>query len=114
MFEAARGGTLFLDEIGELPPRVQTTLLRVLEERAVMRVGETQLRPVDVRIVAATNRDLATEVAAGRFRADLLYRLRVGRIHLPPLRDRRVDLPLLVRHVLCRAAGHHRPGRRRA
>ncbi len=100
VFEAARGGTLFLDEIGDLPPRVQTTLLRVLEERAVMRLGETQLRPVDVRIVAATNRELATEVAAGRFRSDLLYRVRVGRIHLPPLRERRVDLPLLIQHIL--------------
>ena len=101
MFEAARSGTLFLDEIGDLPPRVQTTLLRVLEERAVMRLGETQLRPVDVRIVAATNRELATEVAAGRFRSDLLYRVRVGRIHLPPLRERRVDFPLLVDHIIC-------------
>ena len=100
MFEAARSGTLFLDEIGDLPPRVQTTLLRVLEERTVMRIGETQPRPVDVRIVVAANRDLATEVEAGRFRADLLYRIRVGRIHLPPLRERRVDLPLLVRHIL--------------
>jgi DNA-binding NtrC family response regulator len=101
VFEAARGGKLFLDEIGDLPPRVQTSLLRVLEERAVMRLGETQLRPVDVRIVAATNRELATEVAAGRFRSDLLYRIRVGRIHLPPLRERRVDFPLLVQHILC-------------
>src|SRR5215510_14755722 len=92
MFEAARGGTLLLDEIGDLPPRVQTTLLRVLEERMVTRVGETQPRPVDVRIVVAANRDLAAEVEAGRFRADLLYRIRVGRVHLPPLRDRRVDL----------------------
>jgi DNA-binding NtrC family response regulator len=100
MFEAARSGTLFLDEIGDLPPRIQTTLLRVLEERTVMRIGETQSRPVDVRIVVAANRDLATEVEAGRFRADLLYRIRVGRIHLPPLRERRVDLPLLVRHIL--------------
>jgi DNA-binding NtrC family response regulator len=100
VFEAARGGTLFLDEIGDLPPRVQTTLLRVLEERAVMRLGETQLRPVDVRIVAATNRELTTEVAAGRFRSDLFYRIRVGRIHLAPLRERRVDLPLLVQHIL--------------
>jgi DNA-binding NtrC family response regulator len=100
MFEAARGGTLFLDEIGDLPLRVQTTLLRVLEERAVTRIGETQPRAVDVRIVAAANRELAREVAAGRFRADLLYRIRVGRIHLPPLRERREDLPLLVRHIL--------------
>jgi DNA-binding NtrC family response regulator len=100
MFEAARGGTLFLDEIGELPLRVQTTLLRALDERAVLRLGETQPRPVDVRIVAATNRELVTEVEQGRFRADLLYRIRVGRIHLPPLRARRDDLPLLVRHAL--------------
>jgi DNA-binding NtrC family response regulator len=100
MFEAARGGTLFLDEIGELPLRVQTTLLRALDERAVLRIGETQPRPVDVRIVAATNRELATEVAQGRFRPDLLYRIRVGRINLPPLRGRRDDLPLLVRHAL--------------
>jgi DNA-binding NtrC family response regulator len=100
MFEAARGGTLFLDEIGELPLRVQTTLLRALDQRAVLRIGETQPRPVDVRIIAATNRELATEVAEGRFRADLLYRIRVGRIHLPPLRARRDDLPLLVRHAL--------------
>jgi DNA-binding NtrC family response regulator len=100
MFEAARGGTLFLDEIGDLPLRVQTTLLRALEERTVMRIGETQPRPVDVRIVVAANRDLSTEVATGRFRADLLYRIRVGRIHLPPLRERRVDFPLLVRHIL--------------
>jgi DNA-binding NtrC family response regulator len=100
MFEAARGGTLFLDEIGDLAPRVQTTLLRVLEERAVMRVGETRLRPVDARIVAATNRDLTRDAAAGRFRSDLLYRLRVGRIQLPPLRERLDDLDLLVRHAL--------------
>jgi DNA-binding NtrC family response regulator len=100
MFEAARAGTLFLDEIGDLPPRVQTTLLRVLEERAIMRLGETQLRSVDVRIVAATNRELAVEVAAGRFRSDLLYRIRVGRLHLPPLRERRVDFPLLIQHLL--------------
>ncbi len=96
MFESAHGGTLFLDEIGELPVRIQTTLLRVLEERAVMRVGETRLRPCDVRIVAATNRDLNEEVAAGRFRSDLLFRIRVARILLPPLRDRREDIPILV------------------
>src|SRR5262249_12536891 len=75
-------------------------LLRALDERAVLRIGETQPRPVDVRIVAATNRELATEVAQGRFRPDLLYRIRVGRINLPPLRARRDDLPLLIRHAL--------------
>jgi DNA-binding NtrC family response regulator len=100
VFEAAHGGTLFLDEIGDLSLRVQTTLLRVLEERRLTRLGETQLRDVDVRIVVATNRDLIKDVAAGRFRADLLYRIRVGRIGLPPLRERREDLWFLVQHVL--------------
>src|SRR5262245_22434864 len=100
MFEAARGGTLFLDEVGDLPSRVQTTLLRGLEERTVKRGGAPQPRPDDGRIGAAASRELAGEVEAGRFRADLLYRIRIGRIHLPPLRDRRVDLPLLVRHLL--------------
>jgi DNA-binding NtrC family response regulator len=97
LFEAASGGTLFLDEIGELPLRVQTTLLRVLEENAVLRLGETKLRPVDVRVLAATHRDLAREAAEDRFRQDLLYRIRVARIPLPALRDRREDLPILVR-----------------
>jgi DNA-binding NtrC family response regulator len=100
LFEAAHGGTLFLDEVGELPSRVQTTLLRVLEERAVMRVGETSLRPVDVRIIAATNRRLIDEVEMGRFRADLLYRIRVARIEVAPLRERIDDLPLLIDYFL--------------
>jgi DNA-binding NtrC family response regulator len=104
LFEAAQGGTLFLDEIGELPLRVQTMLLRVLEERVVMRVGETRTRPVDVRIIAATNRDLAAEVAAGRFRADLLYRLRVARISVPPLCERAEDIPLLAQAFLAELA----------
>jgi DNA-binding NtrC family response regulator len=97
LFEAATGGTLFLDEIGELPERVQTTLLRVLEENAVLPLGETTLRPVDVRVVVATHRDLAREAADGRFRQDLLYRIRVARVSLPALRDRLEDLPLLAR-----------------
>ena len=97
LFEAAHGGTLFLDEIGELPIRVQTTLLRVLEENAVLRLGDTKLRPVDVRVLAATHRDLALEAAEERFRHDLLYRIRVARVRLPALRDRREDLPILVR-----------------
>ena len=97
LFEAASGGTLFLDEIGELPVRVQTTLLRVLEENAVLRLGDTKLRPVDVRVLVATHRDLAREAAEERFRQDLLYRIRVARIRLPALRDRREDLPILVR-----------------
>ncbi|NLS94869.1 MAG: sigma 54-interacting transcriptional regulator [Planctomycetaceae bacterium] len=100
LFEAAGGGTLFLDEIGELPIRVQTTLLRALEENAVLRLGETKPRPVDVRVLAATHRDLAHEVAEGRFRQDLLYRIRVARIRLPALRERREDIPLLVRAFL--------------
>jgi len=100
LFEAAGGGTLFLDEIGELPLRVQTTLLRVLEENAVLRLGETKTRPVDVRVLAATHRDLAREAAEERFRQDLLYRIRVARVRLPALRDRREDLPILVRAFL--------------
>ncbi|MFB6271943.1 MAG: sigma 54-interacting transcriptional regulator [Salinibacter sp.] len=96
-FEAADGGTLFLDEIGDVPLDVQRQLLRVLEEEAVTRLGETESRPVDVRIVAATHRNLDDEVEADRFRQDLLYRIRIARVTLPPLRDRRSDLPLLVR-----------------
>ncbi len=97
LFEAAQGGTLFLDEIGELPIRIQTTLLRVLEERQVMRLGESRVRNVDARIITATNRNLADETADGRFRPDLLYRIRVARIRLPALRERREDIPLLIR-----------------
>ena len=99
-FEAADGGTLFLDEIGDIPLDVQRQLLRVLEERAVTRVGETTVRPVDVRIVAATHRDLRAEVEGGRFREDLLYRIRIARVDLPPLRKRRDDIPLLTRRFL--------------
>jgi two-component system response regulator HydG len=96
MFEAADGGTLFLDEIGELPPSVQAKLLRVLETGEVQRVGSIQARVVDVRIVAATNRDLRAEVEAGRFRSDLFYRLNIVELHVPPLRDRREDIPYLT------------------
>ena len=96
MFEAADGGTLFLDEIGELPPSVQAKLLRVLETGEVQRVGSIQARIVDVRIVAATNRDLRAEVEAGRFRSDLFYRLNIVELHVPPLRDRREDIPYLT------------------
>jgi PAS domain S-box-containing protein len=101
-FEAAEGGTLFLDEIGDIPMSVQGNLLRVLQEWEITRLGETMPRPVNVRVIAATHRDLAAEVKAGRFRADLFYRLRVARIHLPPLRERRDDIPLLVGHTLAR------------
>ncbi|MCB1021547.1 MAG: sigma 54-interacting transcriptional regulator [Acidobacteria bacterium] len=100
LFEAAHGGTLFLDEIGDVPPGVQTSLLRVLQDKMVTRLGETTSRKVDCRVVVATHRDLAAEVREGRFRADLLYRIRVGRIHLPALRERREDIPLLAKRFL--------------
>lgn len=99
-FETAEGGTLFLDEIGDIPLEVQRQLLRVLEQEEVTRVGETKTRPVDVRILAATHRDLRAEVDAGRFREDVLYRIRIARVELPPLRQRRGDIPLLVRALL--------------
>ena len=98
LVEMADGGTLFLDEVGELTPGVQAKLLRFIEEKTFRRLGGTRDLVVDVRIVTATNRDLAAEVAAGRFRADLFYRLRVIPITLPPLRERREDIPPLVKH----------------
>jgi len=102
-FQAAQGGTLFLDEIGDISASVQTALLRALEEREVVRVGDTAPQSADVRVVAATNRSLRQEVEAGRFREDLLYRLRVGRILVPPLRDRKEDIGLLVEAFLAEA-----------
>ena len=99
-FEEAHGGTLFLDEIGELPPELQPKLLRVLEAREIRRVGTNTYVPVDVRIIAATNRDLRAEVNAGRFRSDLFFRLAVLRIPLPPVRQRPEDLQLLVEQTL--------------
>lgn len=99
-FELAQGGTLFLDEIGELSPELQVKLLRVLQERVIERVGGTETIAVDFRLVAATNKDLQEEIAAGRFREDLFYRLNVVNIHLPPLRERREDIPILASHFL--------------
>jgi DNA-binding NtrC family response regulator len=98
VFEEAHGGTLLLDEIGELSPRAQAKVLRVIQEGELRRVGENASRRIDVRIVAATNRDLRHEAAAGRFRLDLLYRLDVVRIAVPPLRERREDIPTLADH----------------
>ncbi|HMX62248.1 MAG TPA: sigma-54 dependent transcriptional regulator [Candidatus Sumerlaeota bacterium] len=99
-FELASGGTIFLDEIGEIPLSMQVKLLRVLEAREIQRVGGNETISVDVRILAATNRDLSEEVAEGRFREDLFYRLNVVSVTLPPLRARRGDIPLLARHFL--------------
>ena len=110
LFEAARGGTLFLDEVGELPQGMQVKLLRALQERKVKPVGGVSERDVDVRVVAATNRDLETEVERGTFRQDLFYRLNVIQIRMPPLRERRDDVPLLVDHFLRKfSAEHGRP-----
>jgi two-component system response regulator HydG len=104
LFEAANGGTLLLDEIGEISPGMQVKLLRVLQEREIRRVGENRVRAVDVRVVAATNRDLAREVRDGRFRQDLYYRLKVVEVHAPPLRERRDDIMPLARWMLSQAA----------
>jgi len=108
VFETANGGTLFLDEVGELPMSVQAKLLRALEHGEVQRVGALQPKHVDVAVVAATNRDLRAEVAAGRFRGDLFYRLNVVEVSLPPLRDRREDIPYLTAAFMRDAAARMR------
>ncbi|HBQ14222.1 MAG TPA: hypothetical protein DEF51_24865, partial [Myxococcales bacterium] len=110
LFRSARGGTVFLDEVGDMPPRMQTRLLRVLQEREVRAVGAEREEPVDVRVVAATNRDLAAVVEEGAFREDLFYRLVGVRVALPPLRERQSDIPLLAAHALERIASE--PGMR--
>ena len=113
LFEAAGRGTLLLDEVGELPMGMQAKLLRTLAERTVRRVGENRARPVDMRVVASTNRELEGEVAAGHFRRDLYYRLRVVELRVPPLRERREDILLLARALLSEAARRSkRPGLR--
>jgi two-component system response regulator AtoC len=107
LIEEAGGGTLLLDEIGELPLPLQTKLLRFLQEGEIRRLGDAETRKVDVRLVAATSRDLEADVAEGRFRDDLFYRLNVVRIHVPPLRERREDIPLLARHFLVRSCAKY-------
>ena len=102
LLEAANGGTVFLDEIGDMPASMQVKLLRAIEETSLLRVGGTQPISIDIRIVAATNKDLNEEVKAGRFRKDLFYRLNVINLHLPPLAERRDDIPLLAHHFLHR------------
>ena len=104
-FEAANGGTIFLDEIGELKPEMQIALLRVLQEKEFERVGGNRTLRTDVRVIAATNRDLEREVADGRFRMDLYYRLNVFPVHMPSLRERSDDIPILVDYFAARLAG---------
>ena len=107
-FELADGGTIFLDEIGNVPFRQQAKLLRVLESGEIERVGSSRARRVDVRVISATNTDLRAACAAGQFREDLLFRLNTVEIHVPPLRERREDIPVLAGHFLARYAARYR------
>ena len=107
LFEAANGGTIFLDEIADISPAMQAKLLRVLQEREIRRVGETEKRSIDVRVISATNKDILQEVKEGRFREDLYYRLNVLPIYIPPLRERRDDIPILAEYFLRRACAEH-------
>src|SRR4030095_4939649 len=100
LFEKARGGTIFLDEIGEIPAHLQVKLLRALEAKEILPIGNTTPRHIDVRVLAATNRNLRKEIEAGRFREDLYYRLNIMEIYIPPLKDRPEDIPLLVDHLM--------------
>jgi DNA-binding NtrC family response regulator len=111
LYERASGGVLFLDEVGELPPTVQAKLLRVLETGEVTRVGTSDTRRVDVRVIAATNRPLEAEVQAGRFRPDLFYRLNVVELHVPALRERHLDIPQLAQHFASEFARQFGRGR---
>jgi two-component system response regulator HydG len=107
-FMQAQHGTIFLDEIGETSPAMQAKLLRVLQEKEIQRVGGETVLPIDVRILAATNRDLTDEVANGRFREDLFYRLNVMTLNIPPLRERKEDIPLLAQHFIDKFAAQNR------
>jgi DNA-binding NtrC family response regulator len=111
-FEQAQGGTIFLDEVGDLPAETQVALLRVLQEREFERVGGSHPIAADVRVIAATNRDLPAAIAAGAFRSDLFYRLNVFPIEMPPLRDRKEDIPLLVEYFMNRGRGPEKRARR--
>ncbi|MBI4489737.1 MAG: sigma 54-interacting transcriptional regulator [Deltaproteobacteria bacterium] len=100
LFEKARGGTIFLDEVGEIPQHLQVKLLRALEAKEILPIGSTTPRWIDVRVLAATNRDLKKELEEGRFRDDLYFRLNILEIHIPPLRERPEDIPLLIEHLI--------------